>query len=97
MAEASAADLDNLQRDMLSSLAGLVEAAVHKAILSLQGETVKKRPRGDPGGGQIDNDHVTECKSWQHQPVAWTTTAWSAAAMLINVDLERIGGLRRRS
>ena len=36
-------DLDSLQRDMLA-LAGLVEAAVHKAILALQERDVDHWP-----------------------------------------------------
>ena len=38
-------DLDNLQSDMLA-LAGLVEGAIHKAILALQDARCRTWPRG---------------------------------------------------
>jgi phosphate transport system protein len=89
-------DLDSLQRDMLA-LAGLVEAAVHKAILSLQERDVDHAREVIDGDGQIDNEenHIDEeCLKILalHQPVA-VDLRLIAAAMLINVDLERIGDL----
>ena len=89
-------DLDNLQRDMLA-LAGLVEGAVHKSILSLQERDVAMAKDVIAGDGQIDNEenHIDEeCLKILalHQPVA-VDLRLIAAAMLINVDLERIGDL----
>jgi phosphate transport system protein len=89
-------DLDSLQRDMLA-LAGLVEAAVSKAILALQERDVNHAREVIDGDGQIDNEenHIDEeCLKILalHQPVA-VDLRIIAAAMLINVDLERIGDL----
>ncbi len=89
-------DLDSLQRDMLA-LAGLVEAAVSKAILALQERNVDHAREVIDGDGQIDNEenHIDEeCLKILalHQPVA-VDLRLIAAAMLINVDLERIGDL----
>ena len=89
-------DLDGLQRDMLA-LAGLVEGAVHKAIHSLQERDVDMAHEVIDGDGQIDSEenHIDEeCLKILalHQPVA-VDLRLIAAAMLINVDLERIGDL----
>ena len=89
-------DLDNLQKDMLA-LAGLVEGAVHKAIAALQGRDAALAREVIDGDGQIDNEenHIDEeCLKILalHQPVA-VDLRLIAAAMLINVDLERIGDL----
>ena len=89
-------DLDNLQRDMLA-LAGLVEGAVHKAIHALQERDVALAREVIDGDGQIDTEenHIDEeCLKILalHQPVA-VDLRLVAAAMLINVDLERIGDL----
>jgi phosphate transport system protein len=89
-------DLDNLQKDMLG-LAGLVEGAVHKAIAALQGRDVKLAREVIEGDGQIDTEenHIDEeCLKILalHQPVA-VDLRLIATAMLINVDLERIGDL----
>ncbi len=89
-------DLDSLQRDMLA-LAGLVEAAVSKAILALQERNVSHAREVIDGDVQIDNEenHIDEeCLKILalHQPVA-VDLRLIAAAMLINVDLERIGDL----
>jgi phosphate transport system protein len=89
-------DLDNLQRDMLT-LAGLVEGAVHKAIHALQTRDVALAREVIAGDGQIDSEenHIDEeCLKILalHQPVAGDLRL-IAAAMLINVDLERIGDL----
>ena len=89
-------DLDSLQQDMLA-LAGLVEGAVHKAIRALQERDVELAREVIDGDGQIDNEenHIDEeCLKILalHQPVA-VDLRLIAAAMLINVDLERIGDL----
>jgi phosphate transport system protein len=89
-------DLDNLQRDMLA-LAGLVESAVHKAVRALKERDVKLAREVIAGDGQIDTEenHIDEeCLKILalHQPVAGDLRL-IAAAMLINVDLERIGDL----
>ena len=89
-------DLDNLQKDMLA-LAGLVEEAVHKAIHALQKRDVDLAREVIDGDGRIDNEenHIDEeCLKILalHQPVA-VDLRLIAAAMLINVDLERIGDL----
>ncbi|HVS36870.1 MAG TPA: phosphate signaling complex protein PhoU [Gemmataceae bacterium] len=89
-------DLDNLQKDMLA-LAGLVEGAVHKAILALQTRDADLAREVIEGDGRIDNEenHIDdECLKILalHQPVA-VDLRLIAAALLINVDLERIGDL----
>ncbi len=89
-------NLDNLQKDMLA-LAGLVEEAVHKAIHALQKRDVDLAREVIDGDGRIDNEenHIDEeCLKILalHQPVA-VDLRLIAAAMLINVDLERIGDL----
>ncbi len=89
-------DLDSLQKDMLA-LAGLVEGAVHKSILALQTRDAELAREVIDGDGRIDNEenHIDEeCLKILalHQPVA-VDLRLIAAAMLINVDLERIGDL----
>jgi phosphate transport system protein len=89
-------DLDNLQKDMLA-LAGLVEEAVHKAIDALRRRDVPLAREVINGDGRIDNEenHIDEeCLKILalHQPVA-VDLRLIAAALLINVDLERIGDL----
>lgn len=89
-------DLDNLQRDLLA-LASLVEASVHKAILSLQRRDAKLAREVIEGDGQIDTEenHVDEeCLKILalHQPVA-VDLRRIASAMMISTDLERIADL----
>jgi phosphate transport system protein len=89
-------DLDDLQKNMLA-LAGLVEGAVHKAILALQTRDVDLAREVIDGDGQIDSEenHIDEeCLKIValHQPVA-VDLRLVATALLINVDLERIGDL----
>jgi phosphate transport system protein len=89
-------DLDNLQRSLLA-LAGLVEAAVHKAILALQQHNVALAQEVIAGDSQIDREenHIDEeCLKILalHQPVA-VDLRRIAAAMMINTDLERMGDL----
>ncbi len=89
-------DLDCLRQDMLA-LAGLVEDAVHKAIRALQLRDVKLAREVIGGDEQIDQEenHIDdECLKILalHQPVA-VDLRLITAAMLINVDLERIGDL----
>ena len=89
-------DLDHLQRDLLS-LAGLAEAAVHKAIRALRERNVnlaREVIAGDPQIDQEENHLDEECLKLLalHQPVAGDLRR-IIAAMLINIDLERIGDL----
>jgi phosphate transport system protein len=89
-------DLDNLQHDLLA-LAGLVEGAVHKAIRALQERDVALAREVIAGDGQIDleENHLDEeCLKILalHQPVAIDLRR-IAAAMMINIDLERMGDL----
>ena len=89
-------DLDNLQRDILS-LAGLVEATIHKALRALIERNVKLAQEVVAGDGQIDDEenHIDEeCLKMLalHQPVAIDLRRITAAMMLI-VDLERMGDL----
>ena len=89
-------DLDNLQRDILS-LAGLVEATIHKALRALIERDVKLAKEVVAGDGQIDDEenHIDEeCLKMLalHQPVAIDLRRITAAMMLI-VDLERMGDL----
>jgi phosphate transport system protein len=89
-------DLDNLQRDLIS-LAGLAEAAVYKAIRALQERNVHLAREVIAGDGQIDQEenHLDEeCLKLLalHQPVAGDLRR-IIAAMMINIDLERIGDL----
>ena len=89
-------DLDNLQRDLLS-LAGLAEAAVYKAIRALQEHNVhlaREVIAGDPRIDEEENHLDEECLKLLalHQPVAGDLRR-IIAAMMINIDLERIGDL----
>jgi phosphate transport system protein len=89
-------DLDNLQRDLLA-LASLVEAAIHKAIRALQDRNSRLAQEVINGDPQIDSEenHLEEeCLKVLalHQPVAIDLRR-IAAAMMINIDLERMGDL----
>ena len=89
-------DLDNLQRDLLS-LAGLAEGAVYKAIRALQERNVhlaREVIAGDPQIDEEENHLDEECLKLLalHQPVAGDLRR-IIAAMMINIDLERIGDL----
>src|SRR5947209_6139216 len=89
-------DLDNLQRVLLT-LAGLVEGTIHKAIRSLQDRDIRLAREVIAGDSQIDNEenHIDEeCLKILalHQPVA-VDLRRIAAAMMIIVDLERMGDL----
>jgi phosphate transport system protein len=89
-------DLDNLQRDLMA-LASLVEGAVHKAILALRQRDVKLAQEVIAGDPQIDSEenHIDEeCLKILalHQPVAIDLRRITAA-MMINIDLERMGDL----
>jgi phosphate transport system protein len=89
-------DLDNLQRDLVA-LASLVEAAIHKAIRALQDRNPRLAQEVINGDPQIDSEenHIEEeCLKTLalHQPVAIDLRR-IAAAMMINIDLERMGDL----
>jgi phosphate transport system protein len=89
-------DLDNLQRDLLA-LAGLVEAAIHKAIRALREHDADLAQEVIAGDSQIDleENHIDEeCLKILalHQPVA-VDLRRIVAAMMINTDLERMGDL----
>jgi phosphate transport system protein len=89
-------DLDNLQRDILT-LAGLVEGSIQKAIEALQKRDVDLANDVIAGDPQIDNEenHIEEeCLKILalHQPVA-VDLRRIVAAMMINIDLERMGDL----
>src|SRR5262252_5530883 len=89
-------DLDNLQRDILAQ-AGAVEEAIHKAIRSLQERDAALAQQVIDGDSEIDEEenHVEEeCLKILalHQPVA-VDLRRIAAALLINVDLERMADL----
>lgn len=89
-------DLDNLQRDLLS-LAGLVEATIHKSLRALTERDVKLAREVISGDGQIDDEenHIDEeCLKMLalHQPVAIDLRRITGAMMLV-VDLERMGDL----
>ena len=89
-------DLDELQRDLLA-LAGLVEGAIHKAIRALQDRDVRLAREVIAGDNQIDNEenHIDEeCLKMLalHQPVAVDLRRITAAMMIV-VDLERMGDL----
>ena len=89
-------DLDNLQRDLLT-LAGLVEAAIHKATRRLQERDVNLANDVIAGEAQIDDEEnliEEECLKVLalHQPVA-VDLRRITAAMMINLDLERMGDL----
>jgi phosphate transport system protein len=89
-------DLDNLQRDLLG-LASLVEEAIHKAIRALQERDVGLAREVIAGDTLIDREenHIDdECLKILalHQPVAGDLRR-TAVAMMINIDLERMGDL----
>jgi phosphate transport system protein len=89
-------ELDNLQRDILT-LAGLVEGSIQKAIEALQKRDVRLANDVIAGDPQIDNEenHIEEeCLKILalHQPVA-VDLRRITAAMMINIDLERMGDL----
>src|SRR6516165_7094265 len=89
-------DLENLQRDILAQ-AALVEEAIHKAIRALQDRDTQLAQQVITGDSEIDEEenHVEEeCLKILalHQPVA-VDLRRITAAMLINVDLERMADL----
>src|SRR5262245_43999170 len=89
-------DLDDLQHDLMA-LASLVEGAIHKAIRALKERNAKLAHEVINGDPQIDTEenHLDEeCLKILalHQPVAIDLRR-IAAAMMINVDLERMGDL----
>ena len=89
-------DLDNLQRDLVA-LAGLVEQAIYKSTNALQGRDPALAREVIGGDGQIDleDNHINEeCLKMLalHQPVA-SDLRRIVAAMMIVVDLERMGDL----
>src|SRR5262245_52746264 len=89
-------DLDDLQHDILA-LAGLVEEAVFKAIRALQERDVALAQEVIAGDSQIDleQNHIDEeCLKMLalHQPVA-VDLRRITAAMMITIDLERMGDL----
>jgi phosphate transport system protein len=89
-------DLDNLQQDILA-LAGLVEGSIHRAIRALRERDVKAAREVIAVDPQIDNEenHIEEeCLKILalHQPVAIDLRR-IASAMMINIDLERMGDL----
>ena len=89
-------DLDNLQQDILA-LAGLVEGSIHKAIRALRERDVKVARDVIAVDPQIDTEenHIEEeCLKMLalHQPVAIDLRR-IASAMMINIDLERMGDL----
>ena len=89
-------DLDNLHRDLLA-LAASVEEAIHKAIRALQRREADPAEQVIAGDSQIDQEenHIEEeCLKILalHQPVA-VDLRRTTAAMMINIDLERMGDL----
>jgi phosphate transport system protein len=89
-------DLDGLQQDILA-LAGLVEGSIHKAIRALRERDVKAATEVIAVDPQIDTEenHIEEeCLKILalHQPVAIDLRR-IASAMMINIDLERMGDL----
>ena len=89
-------DLDDLQRDLLG-LAGLVEDAIFKAIRALQERDFVLAREVIAGDTRIDREenHLDdECLKILalHQPVAGDLRR-IAVAMMINIDLERMGDL----
>jgi phosphate transport system protein len=89
-------DLDNLQRDILAQ-ADVVEGAVRKAVHSLlsRDESLARAViDGDDCIDQEQNRIEEECLKILalHQPVAIDLRRVTAA-MMVNVDLERIGDL----
>jgi phosphate transport system protein len=89
-------DLESLQRDIFA-LAGCVEEAIHKAIRALQKRDTALARQVIEGDNQIDEEEnlvEEECLKILalHQPVA-VDLRRIAAALLINVDLERMADL----
>jgi phosphate transport system protein len=89
-------DLESLQRDILGQ-AGQVEEAIYKAIRSLQDRDAALAQLVIDGDSRIDweeNHLEEECLKILalHQPVA-SDLRRIATALLINVDLERMGDL----
>jgi phosphate transport system protein len=89
-------DLDNLQRDILA-LASLVEVNVHKAIRALRERDTHLAREVITGEAQIDDEENLideECLKLLalHQPVAIDLRRVTAAMMIV-VDLERMGDL----
>jgi phosphate transport system protein len=89
-------DLSRLQRDILAQ-AGAVEEAIHKAIRSLQQRDASLARQVIEGESEIDleeNNLEEECLKILalYQPCAIDLRR-VASALLINVDLERMGDL----
>jgi phosphate transport system protein len=89
-------DLESLQRDILA-LAASVEEAIHKSIRALQQRDAKLAREVIDGDNQIDqeeNQVEEECLKILalHQPVA-VDLRRITAALMINVDLERMADL----
>lgn len=89
-------DLDELQKDILG-LAGLVEAAIHKAMRSLVERDPDLAAEVISGDDQIDREenHIDEeCLKILalHQPVAVDLRRITSAMMIV-IDLERMGDL----
>src|SRR6516225_624441 len=89
-------DLESLRRDILTQ-AGQVEEAIYKAIRALQERDVGLAQLVIDGDSRIDREenHLEEeCLKILalHQPVA-SDLRCIATALLINVDLERMGDL----
>ena len=89
-------DLDNMQRDILA-MAGLVELTIYKAIRALIERDVALAQEVISEEAQIDDEenHIDEeCLKMLalHQPVAVDLRRITAAMMII-VDLERMGDL----
>ncbi len=96
MSKHLARDLDTLQKDILA-LAGMVEAAVHKAMRSIIERSSMLAQDVIEGDDVIDREenHIDEeCLKMLalHQPVA-TDLRHITSAMMIVVDLERMGDL----
>lgn len=89
-------DLDQLQKDILT-LAGIVEAALHKAMRSITERSAILAREVIEGDDVIDREenHIDEeCLKILalHQPVA-TDLRRITSAMMIVIDLERMGDL----
>ena len=89
-------DLSSLQRDLMT-LASSVEAAIHKAIKSLEArdqDVAKQVIEGDQEIDENENHVEEECLKMLalHQPVA-VDLRRITAALKINAELERMGDL----
>jgi len=87
-------DLDNLQRDLIA-LAGLVEGAIHQSVRALcerNAQLAREVIAGDTQVDDAENQIEEECLKLLalYQPVAIDLRRITAA-MMINVDLERMG------